>query len=231
MIVSRRKEIVFRFVLFWVRRALRKHFHAIHLEGLEHLQAVPLSQPVIIVANHHTWWDGFFAALLAGETPLRKYHVVQEERHLQRYLFFRYAGVFGIDLSRPAASLPGLRHALQILAQPRNVVWIFPEGLLTSPTAPFQIRGGAELLAKKSGAAILPCYLRVAGRGESRPAALIRLGAPIPAKQIGATLEEMRRATHDFEDPQREWPHPPLLRGRSSINRVWDAVTGQTPSL
>lgn len=231
MIESRRKEIFFRFVLLWVRRAMRRHFHAVYLEGLENLTRLPLAQPVIIVANHHSWWDGFFAVLLAGETPGRPTYLAQEEQHLRRYLFFCYAGVFGIDLTSPGASLPGLRYALRLLRRPRSVVWIFPEGKLTNPNSPFQIRRGAEFLAKKSGATIVPCYLRIAGRGESRPAALLHVGPAIAPDQIVATLEKMRHDTAAFDDPQVEWPHPPLLHGRTSINRLWDRATGQTPSV
>ena len=65
-------------VLFrhYVRRLLKKHFNNVHLIGEP--PRLDDELPLIIVANHSTWWDGFFVHLI-------------NERFLHRELYLMMA--------------------------------------------------------------------------------------------------------------------------------------------
>jgi 1-acyl-sn-glycerol-3-phosphate acyltransferase len=225
--------VLFARVLIWL--ALRRRFQGIYLIGVENLKELGREQSLVACANHTNWWDGFVAGLLTAQRLRKRFYVVQEERHLRRYRFFRFAGAFGVDLDAPEKVVATVRHAQALLKQPGTVVWIFPQGRLMAPDEPIRVRRGATFIATLAGVAILPCALRYEFRDQENPYVFIAFGQPLPAPVADDTLRaELQRLVQEakrFADPDVPLPESVLLRSKLSLNELWDAVVARVRRL
>jgi len=86
------------------------------------------NRALVIIANHISWWDGFFIYPLLRRHGLHKIHLLMLEEQLRRFSFFSGLGAFSIT--------PGNRHEVQeslayisrLLAHPQNAVILYPQG-------------------------------------------------------------------------------------------------------
>ncbi|MBV8901780.1 MAG: lysophospholipid acyltransferase family protein [Verrucomicrobia bacterium] len=231
MLKARRQVsfVLFVRVLIWL--ALRRRFQGIYLVGSERLKELGRQQSLVACANHTNWWDGFVVGLLTAQRLRKRFFVLQEERHLRRYWFFRFAGAFGVDLDAPEKVVATVRHAQALLRQPGTAVWIFPQGKLMAPDEPVRVRRGATFIAALAGVAILPCALRYAFRDQENPFVFIAFGRPLPAPVAEGTLQaELERLVQEvkrFADPDVPLPEEALLASKLSINELWDVVVAR----
>lgn len=231
-----------------VTRALQSQFHAVWLHvdpGVLALRRVPPARrtPVIFAATHPSWWDGYLTWPLNRVLGDRDGYLMMDALSLQHYPFFTWIGVFGIDRADPRAALASIEYAADLLrAAPNRAVWIFPQGTITPPDRrPLGLYPGVAHLARRLPACdIVPVAWRLAYRLEQRAEAYIRVGPPLHLEesQRVASRELARRldaALTAADDHLRDaliagdmaGPLPgyvPLLRGRTSVNRVWEQV-------
>ena len=218
----------------------RKRFHAVRIAGRERLEGWDPKVPTVAYANHSNWWDGFMAFLITHLAQGGRFHVMMEERHLARYRFFSRIGAFGVDREHPRAAHESLRHALDLLAQSRTTVWIFPQGVLRpNDVRPLSFYPGASRLAMQAIARyghvrLLPVAMRYEFLQEDRPEALLRIGeptlltAPGPIRELNARME--REVTELLDglvaQVMREdlGEYVPLLVGGMSLNKRLDAL-------
>lgn len=233
--ITARKNAAFNLLLRRVlARALRRRFHAVWLAGREHLDALDPARPVVGCVNHSNWWDGFVLYVLSDRVlPGRDIFLAMEERNLRRYPFFRWMGCFGVDLEGPRAALPGVRYAVRLLTgDVRRLAWVFVQGRLLPADRPVTAKPGALLLARRSGAQILPLTIRYEWLLESRPSVLVRVGRPfVPGAE--ATAEDLARelngllaetgGTLEPWDPAASG-HEAVFAPKMSMNRRWDRV-------
>ena len=68
--------------LFWLylRGLLRRHFYALWLVG--ELPNLKQDQPVLLLPNHHSWWDGFYVYLLNRMRFHRSLYLMMLEEQL-----------------------------------------------------------------------------------------------------------------------------------------------------
>lgn len=160
----------------WLYAALRLGFAAVlHLvfrwrpEGREH---IPATGPVLLCANHISWWDIPAVACLA---PRRVYFMAKEE--LFRYPVFGWLiarlGAFPVHRGQPDRQ--SLRRALEHLAAGRAVV-VYVEGTRSRTGELLPAQPGAAWLAVKARVPLVP----VAIRGPYRPLAGVRVAAGTP---------------------------------------------------
>lgn len=111
-----------RFFKAYTRFMLHRHFQDVHL------YTEPLHDgPVLVIANHFSWWDGFIIYELNRRMIRRKFHVMMLEDQLARNAFLRKAGAFSIN--RNARSITeSMRYAAEILQKPDNMLLFFPQG-------------------------------------------------------------------------------------------------------
>lgn len=150
---------------------------------------VPLTGPVIVVANHTSLLDGF---LLAAFWPRRITFL--SAAYLFRLpvvgAFLRAMGA--IQVQNEGSELAGMRKALRVL-QGGGTLGLFPEGRVSQTDKPGPFQTGWAYLALKAGAPVLPVVIK--GTSTVLPA-----GAVFPRRnkiymQIAApwTLEKVQR--------------------------------------
>jgi 1-acyl-sn-glycerol-3-phosphate acyltransferase len=162
------------------RSRIRHTFGRVEIAGLEAARAAAAGAPLLVVANHSTWWDAL-VALYVSELLLRcDGYAMMDAANLRRVPFFRRVGAFGVDLDDPADGARAIRHAVRLLDAPGRVLWIFPEGRERSPFAPLELRPGAAQIARVAKRAlVVPVGLRYVFGGAEHPELWISLGRPL----------------------------------------------------
>ncbi len=102
--------------------------------------------PLLVIANHYSWWDGFFHYHLNNVLFKKKYHVMMLEEQLKKRMFLTKLGIFGVKKGTRDA-LRSLEFANQLLKVKDNMLLIFPQGKIESQhTHEFVFESGAEKL-------------------------------------------------------------------------------------
>ncbi len=211
-----------------IQRAVRRYFHAFYLDGLEHLAALDPARPVVGCCNHTNWWDGFVLYSFSRQRMRdRAFQLAMDEKNLRRYFFFPGLGVFGVDLESKTGAVAGMRYGARLLQERADrVLWVFVQGVLTSPRMPIVARPGASFFARQSNAQILPVIIRYEWLIESRASVVLTFG---PALGPAATPEEIASALNSLAakvDARIEARGVEGLTGfhpaRISLNKRWD---------
>lgn len=90
----------------------------------------------LVMCNHFSFWDGFWAVFLSMHTIFKQqkmnglYFMVLKKQMLMNP-WLKYFGCFSISPGRASVS-ESLSHAAELLSTPGNVVFIYPQGNLES---------------------------------------------------------------------------------------------------
>lgn len=227
-------------LVYWafVRASIWSHFDRVWLKAIAPLPH-PADGPLIAYLNHPSWWDGYMAFVMNRELLRDRFagYLMMEERQLQRYRFFSWCGCFSVDRHDARSAARSVAYIGRLLAERRaRSLWIFPQGEITAnDRRPLQTYRGIAHIARRAGGALLwPIALRYEFRGEQRPEVFIRAGpahyAPATSDVITLSNEIARRLTESADALRDDVTqahlddYRPLLRGRPSINRVFDAL-------
>ena len=192
-------------------------------------------EPVLFVANHTNWWDGFMACLLTRRLGLG-FQVLMEAKHLARYRLFLRVGALPLRRASPHAAYRDLARARMSLV-PGNALWLFPQGARRPAVEPIAgIERGAAHLAVSAGrpVRIVPVAFRYPFAGEQRPEALALIGESWLAagsnsrRRESDRIEGALRATVDALDARIATEDlagfEPLVDGRMSVNKRLDRL-------
>ena len=170
-------------LLIWllVRSSLRRMFVRVRLRvAADDPRSAGI--PLVAVANHPSWWDGYIALLLSRHFGLRR-HLMMDAAQLRRYGFFAWAGCFGVERENPRDVAHALAYAANLLKQGKgSLLWMFPQAeIVPHDRRPITVHGGAAHIVRRvagSGASVgvLPVAWQLAFRGEQHPEIFIRTG-------------------------------------------------------
>jgi 1-acyl-sn-glycerol-3-phosphate acyltransferase len=202
------------------------------------LAAPDAGVPLIILANHPSWWDGVAFMLLQRRLfPGRRMFIPMAAAALGRYGFMTRLGVFGVEMGTARGAVAFLRTAQGVLADPRNMLWMNVPGRFADarerplPVAP----GVARLPELAPGAMVLPLALEYPFWTERAAEMLAAFGPPVPAAELlaldrearTARLAAMIEATMDrlaadaiARDPAR---FSVVVQGQEGMGGVWHA--------
>ncbi len=228
-----RSVLAIRWFAFYLRWYVRRRFHAVRLLGP--LPALPDDRPVIVYANHPSWWDlAVIGLVIVGRLGDRVSYGPMDEVGLAQYPFLRKLGIFGIDLASKRGAAQFLRTSLGLLKDRKAVLWILPEGrFVDARVRPIAIRPGVAHLARHiKGAVLVPMALEYPFWDQSTPEALIHFGEPIvdvgeldiPAwttlleARLTQAMDELATAAV-ARDPSR---FVPLIGGSAGVGGIYD---------
>jgi 1-acyl-sn-glycerol-3-phosphate acyltransferase len=159
---------------------LRTRLAGIHVGGLPTLEQLDPSLPLLLVANHTSWFDGFLLREVHRSLrPAGPLHTIMLERELRGRPILRMLGGMGFDPERPATFRKVLRGLERMPTHPAPpTISFFPQGkIFPSFRNPLGFHGGVELLARHLGAShILPVGIHLEGGNRTRPRAFLSAG-------------------------------------------------------
>lgn len=127
MMKAKHHPIVYNFFKIYVPWIIRRNFHKVHVTG--HFQEK--NKPVLLIANHISWWDGFWTVHLILKVFHRKFHFMMLEDQLRKERILNLAGGFSIKKGS-RSMLESLKYAVELLSDNRNLVLLFPQGKFAS---------------------------------------------------------------------------------------------------
>ncbi len=144
------------------------------VRGCEH---VPQKEPLLIVANHLSWFDPL---LLGVILPRRVWFFTKVEMFGWPFVGWTCRVTGQIPVRRGAGDRAALEQALAYLREGRAIV-IFPEGTVERKEQMIPAYSGVAMLALRSGAIVLP----IAHTGTRRVLRTWRSWFPRVSMQIG----------------------------------------------
>jgi 1-acyl-sn-glycerol-3-phosphate acyltransferase len=161
-----------------VRGYFKRHFRAVSIQHAAQLQS--LRGPLIVYANHTSWWDPMVSVLLAQQLqPDARHYAPMDAAALAKYPILRRLGIFAIDMTSARGAAQFLRTSQAILAA-GGILWITPQGRFADPREPLVFKPGLGALAARTpGITLLPLAIEYTFWDERLPETLLRFGSPI----------------------------------------------------
>jgi 1-acyl-sn-glycerol-3-phosphate acyltransferase len=204
-----------RFFLPWMRTRI-----AVRITGLP--PELESGRPLLLIANHVSWWDGFLLhevhRALRPRAPL---HTVMLESELHQHRLLRSLGAVGLH-PESAASVARCIRTLKgrVERRPDSIVAFFPQGRIRpAGNRPLGFRRGIELFARNlPGTVILPVAIQIEPLNRISPTAFLSAGDPVegggPGTEVerleGAVTAELDRILHFLtehgESAPESWP-------------------------
>jgi chlorobactene lauroyltransferase len=221
--------------------SLRKHFDRVFFRMATPLTAEQRQLPIIICANHSSWWDGHMVALVERHLGLDAY-LMMEEPQLKRYAFFRWVGCFSVDRHNARSAVQTIQYAAKLLkGHPGRLVWLFPQGVITpNDYRPLVFFSGAAHIAKLTAPALLyPAATRIEYMIEQRPDLYISIGEPLligkqelqtPGFLKNYTKKLETKVTDELDQLRADvitnsrTNFTQIMHGKASTNRILDAI-------
>ena len=199
---------VLRTLVAVIIRGLLRIYCRFEIIGREHLPND--GESFVLVANHSSHLD---SVCLLAALPLRRlqraFPVAAEDyffRSLPR-TWFATVVMNALPFARQMRVRESLAICAQLLAQPGNVLVIFPEGTRSRSGATQAFKPGIGALLAEGGATVLPCYVEGAfrawpkGRRLPRPRKVrLMIGAPrsYDGGEASAIAAELREAVEEL---------------------------------
>lgn len=161
------------------RNLLRRRFASFKVSGLENLSDGSAANPLLIYANHPSWWDGLLAFEISRRARLDSF-VMMEEAQLRRFFLFRRVGAFSVSPTRRGA-VESINYAAELLrANPQRAVWIFPQGeIVPNDARPVRFfNGAARIVERAKKCSTVPIGLRLDFGEKFKPEIFVKIGAP-----------------------------------------------------
>lgn len=179
----RRKPAFVALARRYVQRRLAREFDGFFIEGLDRARELAAGEPLILAANHVAWWDALLAIQLDWLLGAESYCLMDAE-NLRRLPFFGWTGAVPLRRDVARAAHADLRAAATLLDRPGRMLWIYPQGhQRRAHLRPLGLHSGVRLLARDSGARVLPMSLDYAYREAPVPAIVASFSEPIDAIQ------------------------------------------------
>lgn len=159
-----------------VRGYFRRNFHAVRVRGADRFAGI--EGPLIVYANHGSWWDPMVSILLADQLmPERKHYAPMDAEALQRYGILRRLGIFGVEMETARGAVQFLRTGEAVLAS-GGVLWVTPQGkFVDARVRPLEFKAGlGALAARLPECTMLPLAIEYTFWDERTPECLLEFG-------------------------------------------------------
>lgn len=180
MITAQKSRLFEKIFLAYTKNLFWRRFKKLKITGLENLHERDQNLPLILYANHSSWWDPLVAFVINQEAGLDAFGMM-EEKNLQKLKFFRRIGAFSVVRENPREAVKGIRYIVQLLKEkPNRAVWIFPQGeIQPSQIRPLKFYNGAAKIIQQTGKCFAaPVAMRYEFREDFKPVAFAQVGEP-----------------------------------------------------
>ena len=86
----RRNRLVYAFFSWYIRKSIRSDFQQFAYNKIE----LDANRAILLLANHFSWWDGFFLFYLNRIFLHKRFHIMVSEENYHSVWFLKYLGAF-----------------------------------------------------------------------------------------------------------------------------------------
>jgi 1-acyl-sn-glycerol-3-phosphate acyltransferase len=145
MLPSRQNDTLSRMFYRFMRWWMGRNFKEINIQPFEPRPG----HSILLLTNHFSWWDGFFANYAAFNNLKRRLYIMMQHDHFLKHWYFKYLGAFSMKKGS-REMLESLTYSAGLLNNPENLVTIFPQGALYSNHETYiHVENGIERLIKQ----------------------------------------------------------------------------------
>lgn len=162
------------------RNLLKRRFHSLKISGLSFLEGKASGVPLIIYANHSSWWDGLVFLEILRRFDFENY-VMMEEKQLRKLFLFRQLGAFSVVREKPREAVKSINYAADLLKKNANrTLLIFPQAkILPNDVRPIRFFNGlARIVEKVETIYAIPAALRYEFIGNYKPEIFVKISEP-----------------------------------------------------
>lgn len=127
MIKSKQHKVIYPMFMWLTRFLLKRNYNSVTIEG----EFKDNGYSVLVIANHISWWDGFWIMLLNLKVIKRKFHFMMLEEQLKKHWYFQYSGGYSIK-KKTRGIIESINYTIELLKQQGNIVIMFPQGQIHS---------------------------------------------------------------------------------------------------
>lgn len=148
MIRAKHHFIIYPFFELYSLVKIKLNFSEVHILG----ELNPSNKALLIIANHISWWDGFWIVYLNLKKLHRRFHFMMLREQLEKNWYFKYAGGYSVE-KKSRSIIESLDYTAGLLNNPRNMVLIFPQGEIKSMHGQEMVfeKGIQRIMEKTSG--------------------------------------------------------------------------------
>ena len=146
MLKANHTFFVSKFIKFFSIWKTNRSFHSVNIDDF----IDDKSKPMILIANHFSWWDGFWMNYLNSKRFNRKFYFMMLEDQLEKRKFLLKCGGFSVNKSSKNL-IETINYTIDLLKDNSNLVLIFPQGKIqTLYTQKFEFEKGIEHILKRN---------------------------------------------------------------------------------
>lgn len=143
---ARHHWFIYHFFQWYTKHIIGRYFRSVKI--MEE-NTVNSNLPILLISNHFSWWDGFFACYINSILLHRRFHVMMQEEHLLKHFYFNKSGAFSIK-KHSRSIIETINYTSDLLSDKKNMVTVFPQGEIQSAyTADFHFEKGTEKILQK----------------------------------------------------------------------------------
>jgi len=91
--IKAKHHIIINTIFNWLTSfLLKRNFNSLQINS----DFADNGNPILIIANHISWWDGFWILYLNKKVIHRKFHFMMLEEYLKKHWYFQYIGGFSV---------------------------------------------------------------------------------------------------------------------------------------
>lgn len=146
MIRARHHMVIYPMFKWLTRLLVRRNFSSVEV----HADFDDQGGGVLVLANHISWWDGFWMELLNQKLLRRRLHFMMLHEQLKKHWYFQYAGGYSVRKGTREV-VESIRYTNELLCSGANMVLMFPQGQIHSAYCDFiHFEKGAERIVGRS---------------------------------------------------------------------------------
>jgi len=203
-----------------IRRSVRQRFKGLYWIPPD----VPLPAPVVLVPNHHGWFDGYVMYHVVTRLGLRTLDWIQE---FDAFPAFAKIGGMPYPLNDAVRRARTVRRTIRLMREEKRSLLLFAEAHLHYPPDLLPFGKALETIAEKvPGVTVVPVAIRYEMAMHERPECFIGFGPPVPlgpglcertqaavAARLQALETHIKEGRNAFET---------LAKGTDDVNERWD---------
>lgn len=169
MIKPEHSDFTYSLFRLYLKRIIGRNFNNIFIIDEIDYQQVK-DQPILLLQNHFSWWDGFFSLLYSKNYLKKKFHILMLQHKLEEFKFLRKLGAIGMNKSSPKSVAKTMEYINDILKVNNNLVTVYPQGKIYNRISELKLESGYIRILKKSQNTLpILVYCAIEYQSEKKP--------------------------------------------------------------